>query len=88
MKSASKTGATGFGQLSEKEGQILREASTALNKGLPPKEAQKLLDTMKVKLQKVLADDNGQNNDQFKIGQTIQKDGITYKYTGNGKWSY
>jgi hypothetical protein len=54
MKSASKTGATGFGQLSDREGQILREASTALKKGLPPEEAMSLLNTMEEKLNKVI----------------------------------
>lgn len=55
MKEASKTGATGFGQLSEKEGQILRDASTALNRGMPSTEAQKILNKMKIPLQKILS---------------------------------
>jgi hypothetical protein len=55
MKEASKTGATGFGQLSEKEGQILRDASTALKRGLAPQEAQKLLTNMETILQKVVS---------------------------------
>ena len=54
MKEASKTGATGFGQLSEKEGQILREASTAIKPGLSSKDAQRYLDLMKAPLQKIL----------------------------------
>ena len=54
MKEASKTGATGFGQLSEKEGQILREASTALKRGLAPDKAQEYLNAMKTTLQKVI----------------------------------
>ncbi len=28
------------------------------------------------------------SNQQFKIGQTMQKNGITYKYSGNGQWEY
>lgn len=93
MKEASKTGATGFGQLSEKEGQILREASTALKRGMPPSEAQKILNKMKIPLQKVLIEGSDINTgqpttDQFQIGQTIQKGGKTYKYIGNGQWSY
>jgi len=55
MKSASKTGATGFGQLSDREGQILREASTALRGISSPQEAQEILGKMKVKLQKVVS---------------------------------
>ena len=46
MKQASKTGATGFGQLSNKELTVLREASTALNKGLMPEDAKHYLDQM------------------------------------------
>ncbi len=63
MKLASKTGATGFGQLSDREGQILREASTALKKGLPPEEALSLLNTMEERLRKVVeGGSNGQTN--------------------------
>jgi hypothetical protein len=54
MKEASKTGATGFGQLSEREGQILRDASTALNRGLSPDDAEKYLTEMEGILQKVI----------------------------------
>ena len=46
MKQASKTGATGFGQLTEKEGAILREASTALSRDLPEKQALYYLNEM------------------------------------------
>ena len=60
MKEASKTGATGFGQLSEKEGQILREASTALKRGLAPDKAQEYLNNMKSALQKVIEGRSGQ----------------------------
>jgi hypothetical protein len=30
----------------------------------------------------------GTGKDKYKVGQTIKKDGKTYKYIGNGKWSY
>lgn len=46
MKSASKTGATGFGSLTEKEGAVLREASTALSKDLPGEQAMYYLNEM------------------------------------------
>lgn len=59
MKEASKTGATGFGQLSEKEGQILREASTALKRGLPPEKAKEYLDKMEIVLKKVIQKKGG-----------------------------
>lgn len=55
MKEASKTGATGFGQLSEKELKVLQEASTALNRGLSPEYALRLLADMEEKLNKVLS---------------------------------
>jgi hypothetical protein len=55
MKNASKTGATGFGQLSQKELKVLQDASTALNRGLSPKDAQKYLDQMEATANKVLS---------------------------------
>ena len=55
MKEASKTGATGFGQLSEKEGQILRNASTALKRGIKPEEAKTILDVMEKATQKIIS---------------------------------
>lgn len=54
MKEASKTGATGFGQLSEKEGQILRDASTALKRGISGQEATEILNKMEQVLNKVV----------------------------------
>lgn len=76
MKEASKTGATGFGQLSEKEGQILREASTALKRGLPPDKAQEYLNNMKTILQKVVEGNLTQDNQQPQ-GQTDFSDTST-----------
>jgi hypothetical protein len=46
MKQASRTGATGFGQLSNKELELLRQASTALNRRLPPDVAERYLNDM------------------------------------------
>ena len=46
MKRVSKTGATGFGQLSEKELAVLQNASTALSSDLSPEDALELLDEM------------------------------------------
>lgn len=64
MKEASKTGATGFGQLSEKELKVLQDASTALKRNLSPKDAQKYLDGMKSATQKILNKQQGaQGND-------------------------
>ncbi len=78
MKEASKTGATGFGRLSEKEGQILREASTALKRGLPPEKAQEYLNSMKSALQKVISKTNIQSQQQNipQIGQTFNNEQV------------
>jgi hypothetical protein len=54
MKQASKTGATGFGQLSEKELAVLQQASTALKRDLSSKDARRYLEGMKQNLQKIL----------------------------------
>lgn len=53
MKQASKTGATGFGQLSNKELELLKSASTALKKGMREEDAQKYLNQIKEKALKV-----------------------------------
>lgn len=57
MKAASKTGATGFGQLSEKEGQRLENAATALQRGLKEEDAQKYLNEIRASAKKVLGED-------------------------------
>lgn len=46
MKRVSKTGATGFGQLSNKELTLLQEASTALSRDLSPEDAMHYLNQM------------------------------------------
>lgn len=56
MKQASKTGATGFGQLSEKELQLLREASTVLNRGLEQGEALRILNKLESGLKKIVSE--------------------------------
>lgn len=58
MKRVSKTGATGFGQLSEKEGAILQQASTALSKDLPQEQALYYLNEMEKIHKKVLGGGN------------------------------
>jgi hypothetical protein len=76
MKKASKTGATGFGQLSEKEGQILKDSATALRKSLPPEEAQRILNRMKPLLNKVVS--GGQTEQQQSGNQTFNIGGKVY----------
>ena len=69
MKEASKTGATGFGQLSNKELGVLQSAATALKKSLKPEDAQKYLNQMKQALYKVVSG--------LEIG--AEEDGYIYK---------
>ena len=64
MKRVSKTGATGFGQLSEKEGAILQQASTALSRDLPEEQALHYLNEMERIHKKVLGVDGGMENNQ------------------------
>lgn len=99
MKEASKTGATGFGQLSEKELKVLQEASTALKRRLSSKDAQRYLNEMKSKLQKIAQKGkqldqqtamgiSGQaeqpQNSDYQIGQTITKNGNSLQITPKG----
>ncbi len=91
MKDASKTGATGFGALNQTELDVLKESSTALKRWLPPSEAQKILNDMKLKLSKILNGSDVQQEtntqSQYQVGQTIVKDGITYTFNGKD-WDY
>jgi len=63
MKRASKTGATGFGQLSGPELAVLQGASTALKRSLAPKDAQRYINQIKASLNKV-----AQNKQYIKTG--------------------
>lgn len=54
MKNASKTGATGFGQLNQEELKVLKDASTALKKGTPKEKALEYLNAMESSARKVL----------------------------------
>lgn len=54
LKQASKTGATGFGNLSEKEGMRLEQASSALRKGLSEEDAMKYLKELEDSATRVL----------------------------------
>lgn len=55
MKAASKTGATGFGALNEKELAILQGASTALSRDLAPDDAMRYLNEIETMQRRVLA---------------------------------
>lgn len=56
MKNASKTGATGFGQLNQEELKVLKNASTALKRTMNPSDAMKYLGQMEVIARKVLGE--------------------------------
>lgn len=74
MKNASKTGATGFGQLSEREGQLLRDASTALTKDLDPATAEKYLNDMEAIYNKILIGGNSAPTGQGTNNQPSRED--------------
>lgn len=61
MKQASKTGATGFGQLNKSELGLIQNASNVLSKDLPPDIAEKYLNQLEPIYQKIL--NNGNNAD-------------------------
>jgi len=75
MKNASKTGATGFGQLSEKELAVLQGASTALKAGLSPKDAMKYLNDMERMYNKIL---QGGSNTGVKLPSGLSEEDINY----------
>lgn len=64
LKQASKTGATGFGQLSEKELALLENSANKLERGLPEKAAKKELNRIKGLLNKIMAE-NDENEKGF-----------------------
>lgn len=73
MKKASKTGASGFGQLSEKELAVLQGASTALKRDLNPEDALKYLDEIERIHKKVLGQDVGGNDFENPYGNMKSK---------------
>lgn len=70
MKQASRTGATGFGQLSNKELGLLQDAATALKRTLSPEDAARYLGQIKESMNKILREQpSGQS-----IGQEQQSE--------------
>ena len=59
MKNVSKTGATGFGQLNQKELALLQDASTVLKRDLLPDQAMYYLDEMEKISKKIMSGGNG-----------------------------
>jgi len=70
MKQASRTGATGFGQLSEKELEQLQNAATALRENMSEEDALKQIGIIESKTKKILqreGEDQTTNNDPLGI---------------------
>lgn len=95
MKSASKTGATGFGQLSEKELELLQNAATALKRTMKPEDALKILDEMEAIQRKIIGGDQaGIPTQEQEPAQQEAQEGevIVNEMTGeeltlqNGQW--
>ena len=63
LKSASPTGSTGFGQLSEKEGMRLENAATALQKGMKEEDALRYLNEIESGAKKLLQEESPVQND-------------------------
>lgn len=74
MKNASKTGATGFGALSQKELAVLQEASTALNRGLSPDDASRYLNQIETMQRKALGKFGSGAKAKSKSGGQIMTD--------------
>lgn len=77
LKGQSKTGSTGFGQLSNKELGILMNASTVLKKGMSEEDAKRYLSKMKEPLQKITNSVNDKKS--YKVGDVVSKGGNDYK---------
>lgn len=91
LKSQSKTGATGFGQLSNKELGVLSNASTVLKTNMSEEDAARYLKQMKEPLEKIINSNKGTKNvgsaSKYQEGQTATNpktgEKLTYR---NGKW--
>lgn len=93
LKNASKTGSTGFGQLSEREGEILRQSMAALdkNQSTPAFQAQldKIIKTVgesKARLRAAAERDAGSAPTAAALPADIVTDskGVKWKYNGSG----
>jgi len=77
MKSQSRTGATGFGQLNRAELKVIEDASMVLKKEMDEKTAKKYLNQMKNAFQKII--DREQNGYEFESkGNESEKEGFSY----------
>jgi len=72
LKQASRTGATGFGQLSEKELKVLMDASTVLKRNMSEEDARRYLNEMKTSLMTITQGDGAERDMQGVDESNIQ----------------
>ena len=86
LKAASKTGSTGFGQLSEKEMQLLQNSATALNKNMRESDALRYLNIIEKSAKDILNPNynasSGSSNETN--SQQISRSGVT---SSGVRWS-
>jgi len=86
MKRVSRTGATGFGQLNRSELKVLQDASTALKKTMSPKDAQAILNKMKIPLQKIAQVESIGSEIQGEVEQDSQQQPSNRLNAIKSKW--
>jgi hypothetical protein len=74
MKSDSKTGASGFGQLSEKELAVLMNASTVLKRNMSEEDAKRYIEVMKKPLLKIIGKETDNMRSQY---NELRKQGLS-----------
>lgn len=84
MKSQSKTGASGLGSLSEGERKMLKDASTALKRGLSKDDAMRYLNQMEI-IDRKLSMGGGKrlgNSGGYQVGQIVTIKGKSFRVIG------
>lgn len=71
LKSASPTGSTGFGQLSEKEGMRLENAATALQRGMKEEDALRYLNEIEAGANKLLQEESASQGGEAVKGSPV-----------------
>jgi hypothetical protein len=85
MKSQSRTGATGFGQLNREELNVLRNASMKLKRGLREEDASKYLNEMRAAFQKIINREvNGYPGENTGIKSSVSERGDGWNQTSTG----
>lgn len=80
LKQASRTGATGFGALSDRELGILQNAATSLKRTLSPEDAQRYIADIEESMNKILMEQTSEQPAMQSLGQPAQQ--------GSGSFSY